>query len=142
VLVGAKGWLVDSLEKRASALVQSGQIRWLGYVPSEDLPILYAAASGFAFPSFYEGFGLPVLEAMASGIPVLTSNCSCLPEWAENVCIQVNPEDIPTITSGLERLLADAPFREMARRAGPTRAAAFSWNRFVDRTVAVYRQVI
>ncbi len=142
VLTGPKGWLSESLEERVAPLAQSGEVIQTGFVSAEDLPFLYSAAAGFASPSFYEGFGLPVLEAMASGTPVLTSSRGSLPEVAGDVGLLVDPEDVPAMTAGLERLLTDETFRERARREGPRRAAGFTWGKCVDRTVDVYRKVV
>lgn len=142
VLVGPKGWLMGAIEKRARPLADKGQLRQLGYVPHEDLPAIYAAASGFAFVSHYEGFGLPALEAMASGVPVLASDCSALPEVVGNVGLQVSPNDIPAITSELQRLIEDAELRAAARTEGPKRAADFTWENTVEKTIGVYRGVL
>lgn len=142
VLVGGKGWLSEALERQIEPLERQGRVRRLGYVASEDLPFIYGAAHAFAFPSFYEGFGLPPLEAMACGIPVMISNRSSLPEVAGDAALQVDPEDVGAMTLGLERLLSDAAFRGNAAAAGPRRAAEFTWERCVDRTVGVYRQVL
>lgn len=138
VLVGAKGWLSEALERRLTPLERKGQIHRLGYVSQQDLPVIYAGARAFALPSLYEGFGLPVLEAMASGVPVLTSNRSSLPEVVEDTGILVEPESVENISQGLERLLVDEIFRVKAREKGLERARQFSWERCVDETVAVY----
>ncbi len=142
VLTGPKGWLSESLEERVAPLARSGEVIQTGFVSAEDLPFLYSASAGFASPSFYEGFGLPVLEAMASGTPVMTSDRGSLPEVAGDVGLLVDPEDVPAMTAGLERLLTDETFRERARREGPRRAAGFTWEKCVDRTVGVYRRVM
>jgi len=105
------------------------------------LPYLYAGALSFAYPSLYEGFGLPVLEAMACGTPVLASNSSSLPEVVGDVGLLVNPQDPDDLRAGLRRLLEDEQFRRAARREGPRRAANFSWDACVQRTVQLYRQV-
>ena len=141
-VVGMKGWLSDALERQLEPLERRSRVRRLGYVAHEDLPFVYAGAHAFAFPSFYEGFGLPPLEAMACGVPVLISNRSSLPEVAGDAALQVDPEDVEAMTRGLERLLGDEGFRARAVRAGPERAAGFTWERCVDRTVDVYRRVI
>ncbi len=142
VVVGMKGWLSEALERQLEPLERRGSVRRLGYVAAEDLPFVYAAAHAFAFPSFYEGFGLPPLEAMACGVPVLISNRSSLPEVAGDAALQVDPEDVEAMTRGLERLLSDSAFRARAAQAGPPRAAGFTWERCVDRTVDVYRRVM
>ena len=104
--------------------------------------MIYAGAHAFAFPSLYEGFGLPVLEATASGIPALTSNRSSLPEVAGDAALLVDPEDVDALTAGLERLLTDAEWRALAVERGLRQASQFSWGRCVEETVAVYRRAL
>ena len=140
-IAGPKGWLTGEMERRLSAPLRRGEVRLLGYVSSPELPLLYAAAAGFAFPSFYEGFGLPVVEALASGVPVLASDRASLPEVLGDAGLQVDPESVEAMTAGLERLLADEEFRKNSRESGPLQARRFSWPAFVDRTVEVYRRV-
>ena len=142
VIVGARGWLTGELERRLEPLERGGQIKRLGYVPQADLPSIYAGAHAFVFPSLYEGFGLPVLEAMASGIPALTSNRSSLPEVAGDSALLVDPEDVNALTVGLERLLTDVEWRALAVERGLRQASLFSWERCVDETVAVYRRAL
>ncbi|UXI67954.1 glycosyltransferase [Tahibacter amnicola] len=139
IVVGARGWLDAPLARVIEPLEQQGQVRRLGFVTDEDLPLLYAGALGFAFPSVYEGFGLPLLEAMASGVPVLTSNAACMPEVAGDVALRVDPFDVDAISAGLQRLVEDASWRAQARTQGIERAAGYSWTRTVDATIAVYR---
>lgn len=140
VLIGASGWLTEELEQHLTPLERTGQVRRLGYVAQEDLPLLYAGAFAFAYPSLYEGFGLPVLEAMTCGVPVLTSDRSSLPEVAGDAALLVNPDDVDAITAGLEKLLTDADWRSSAVEKGLQQARRFSWERCVEETVAVYRQ--
>lgn len=142
VIVGARGWLAGELERRLEPLERGGQIKRLGYVPQEHLPSIYANAHAFVFPSLYEGFGLPVLEALASGTPALTSNRSSLPEVAGDAALLVEPEDVNALTAGLERLLTDAEWRALAVERGLRQASLFSWERCVDETVAVYRRAL
>lgn len=142
VIVGARGWLTKELEQRLEPLERGGQIKRLGYMRQEDLPLIYAGAHAFAFPSLYEGFGLPVLEAMASGVPALTSNRSSLPEVAGDAALLVEPEDVDAITAGLERLLTDGEWRAQAVERGLRQARLFSWERCVEETVAVYRRAL
>jgi len=142
VIVGARGWLTGELERRLVPLERSGQIKRLGYVSQEDLPLIYSSAHAFVFPSLYEGFGLPVLEALASGTPTLTSNRSSLPEVAGDAALLVDPENVDTLTAGLERLLTDAEWRAQATERGLRQARQFSWERCVDETVAVYRRAL
>lgn len=142
VIVGARGWLNEALEQCLEPLERRGQARRLGYIAQEDLPLLYAGAWAFAFPSIYEGFGLPVLEAMRSGLPVLTADRASLPEVAGDAAILVDPEDVDAITAGLERLLTDAAWRALAVERGLRQAQSFSWARCVEETVAVYQAAL
>jgi alpha-1,3-rhamnosyl/mannosyltransferase len=142
VIVGARGWLSSELERTLAPLEANGSARRLGYVTEEDLPLIYAGARGFAFPSLYEGFGLPVLEALASGTPVLTSNVSSLPEVAGDIAIGVDPLDEDALRAGLERLLDDDAWRNAASSRGVQHAAHYPWSRCVDETIAVYREAL
>src|SRR5213075_1474545 len=102
-------------------------VRFLGYLPEETLAVMYRLAGVFVFPSLYEGFGLPPLEAMASGTPVVTSNVSSLPEVAGGAAILVDPYDPSAIADGIERVLSDPALRQELRRKGLARAREFSW---------------
>lgn len=134
VLAGAQGWGSETLH----ALIQQSGIRYLSYLPEHALPALYAGARLFAFPSIYEGFGLPVLEAMASGVPVLTSNCSTLPEVSAGAGLLVDPLDTVAIRDGLVRGLEDDPWRAMAIECGRIRAGQLTWDSCVARTLDLY----
>jgi glycosyltransferase involved in cell wall biosynthesis len=127
VLVGAIGW--DTDETLAAVAQHRSLVRQLGHVPDEDLAALYRGAALFAYPSLYEGFGLPVLEAMAAGAPVLTSNLSSLPEVAGDAALYVDPRDVGSIAGGLERGLTDRDAAAALAARGRERAAAFSWDR-------------
>ena len=113
-------------------------VRFLGFVSAETLQILYRLASAFVFPSLYEGFGLPPLEAMASGTPVVTSNVSALPEVVGDAAMLVDPEQADAIADGVIRVLSDEPFRANLVRKGLARARQFSWDRSVRRTWDIY----
>ena len=116
-------------------------VRFLGYVNDETLRTLYRLASLFVFPSLYEGFGLPPLEAMASGTPVVTSNQSSLPEVTGDAAVLVDPYDVSSIVDGMRRVLTDRTLADELRRRGPERAREFSWARSVAKTRQVYEQV-
>jgi glycosyltransferase involved in cell wall biosynthesis len=111
-----------------------------GYVPYEDLPALYNGAEILVFPSLYEGFGLPVLEAMACGCPVITSNVSSLPEVCGDAAILINPDNVDEITDAMERVLSDGKLREEMKRKGLKRAKMFSWEKAARETLQVYYQ--
>jgi glycosyltransferase involved in cell wall biosynthesis len=117
------------------------QVRFLGYVGDDQLAILYRLASVFVFPSLYEGFGLPPLEAMASGTPVVTSNVSSLPEVVGDAAVLVNPYDVDAIVDGLRRVLTDPVLAADMSRKGIERAREFSWERSVAKTWAVYQTI-
>lgn len=134
-LVGPRGWEDESIVAKASA----ANARLLGRVSDEELRALYAGASAFAYPSLYEGFGLPPLEAMAAGAPVLTSNLSSLPEVVGDAAVLVDPTDVAAISRGLERLLTDTVFADDLRSAGRRRARDFSWDRTATDTLAAVR---
>ncbi len=116
-------------------------VRFLGYLPEETLAVMYRLAGVFVFPSLYEGFGLPPLEAMASGTPVVTSNVSSLPEVAGDAAILVDPHDPHAIADGIYRLLTDEQLRRDLRLKGLARARQFSWEESVRRVRAIYREV-
>jgi glycosyltransferase involved in cell wall biosynthesis len=125
-------------------VVRSGvqnDVRFLGFIPIEVLRIFYDAAKIFVFPSLYEGFGLPPLEAMAHGTPVVTSNATSLPEVVGNAAVLVNPENVFEIMRALHRVLTDQPLRERMKERGYQQAMKFSWENSVRRVLEVYRQV-
>lgn len=141
VLTGARGWL----NERVRPLIERGQtegwLRYLGFVPQADLPAIYAGAHAFAMISIYEGFGLPLLEAMASGVPVLTSDRSCMPEVTDGAALLVDPDDVDVIRVQLARLIEDTPWRAGATDRGLARAGALTWERCLEQTTEVYRSV-
>ena len=116
-------------------------VRFLGHLPEETLAVMYRLAAVFVFPSLYEGFGLPPLEAMASGTPVVTSNVSSLPEVVADAAVLVDPHDPNAIADGIERVLIDEHLRQDLRRKGLARANQFSWERSVRRVREIYGEV-
>jgi len=142
VLAGGKGWLYDELFASVEALGLNEQVIFPGYVMSEELPLWYNAATLLAYPSVYEGFGLPVLEAQACGTPVLTSNVSSLPEAAGDAAVMVDPYDVESLAEGLNRLLAGESLRHDLRAAGLVHAKKFSWPRAAQDTARVYHRAL
>jgi glycosyltransferase involved in cell wall biosynthesis len=127
VLAGGRGWLYEDIFAEAER--HGDRVRILGFVDEADLPALYRNAALFAFPSLYEGFGLPVLEAMACGTPVVCSNVSSLPEVAGDAALLVDPLDIASIAEAMARVLQDAGLRQDMVARGRSQAARFTWAR-------------
>ena len=141
VIAGARGWLSKNLQQRIEMLVNRGDVISLGYIDSEDLPYIYAGAKGFVLPSLYEGFGLPILEAMAAGTPVLTSTSSSLPEVADGAAILTNANDIEDIARGMVKLIEDDLWRATAIEKGLNRACKYTWQACVNKTIEVYQKI-
>jgi glycosyltransferase involved in cell wall biosynthesis len=142
ILAGGAGWLSDSLHEKIDNYTRQGWLRYLGFVPEADLPALYAGAHLFALPSSYEGFGLPVLEAMASGTPVVTSNRSSLPEITQGAALLVDPDDVGELREFITKGLGDDGWRSEARSRGLTIAQGYSWKRCIRQTVSVYERIL
>jgi len=141
VIVGKLGWKYDAFLQSLKTLGIQDKIKFLGYVPDTDLPIIYKHASVFVYPSVYEGFGLPVLEAMAYGTPVITSNVSSLPEVAGDAALLVNPYDEGQIAEGMDKVLSDPELRRQLIRRGREQVKKFSWMETASRTLELYEQV-
>ncbi len=142
VVAGAQGWLNDPVREHARKLGLGESVRFPGYIDPGDVAALYSLATVFAYPSLWEGFGLPVLEAMACATPVLTSSVSSLPEVAGDAAVLVPPTDVDAIAAGLGRLLENGALRADLSERGRRRAAQFSWERCARDTLAVYRAVV
>ena len=132
----------QELRELAGARGLAGDVRFLSWVSAEELDSLYAAADCFVFPSLYEGFGFPVLEAMARGVPVATSGRASLAEVVGDAALMFDPEDEASIAQAIEKLLGDEPLRDRLRAAGGERAARFTWQRAAELTVASYRRAL
>lgn len=141
VLAGSAGYGADEILARIAASPCRDRIQLLGYVPAAELAGWYARAAIFAFPSLDEGFGLPVLEAMAAGAPVLSSNRAAIPEVAGDAAWLVNPEDAAELTGALVELSVSPERREKMARRGLQRAAQFSWDEAVRKTWQLYREL-
>lgn len=141
VIAGMQGWMTAQFDALARGAVAAGTVRLLGYVPDESLPFLYAGAALFAYPSLYEGFGLPPLEALASGTATLVSDCSSLPEVVGDAARRVAPLDVEQWHAELRALLERENERAGLAALGPDRARQFSWRRMAAQTIDVYRAV-
>jgi glycosyltransferase involved in cell wall biosynthesis len=142
VIAGGKGWLDAPLYSRVAELHLEDQVQFLGFTPDEDLPALYSAAHAFAYPALYEGFGLPPLEAMACGIPVLASNSSSLPEVVGDAAVMVDPLDIEAITAGLRQLLEDDTLRNSLIDRSKLRVQKFNWQNAASKLRETYSDVL
>ncbi|CNJ45926.1 group 1 glycosyl transferase [Yersinia aldovae] len=142
VICGFSGWNSESLHRRFEKAAQQGWLLYLGYLSSNDLPLLFSGARTFLFPSLYEGFGLPVLEAMASGVPVVCSNAASLPEVLGESGLMCEALDVEGLTTAIIKSLEDEDWRTTAIAAGLVRANTFSWKRCAQATIKAYKQVL
>ncbi len=141
VITGSRGPSFEAMIDLISEKNLGTRIHLLQYVSREDLPALYSGATGFVFPSLHEGFGIPVLEAMACGTPVITSNLSSLPEVTGTAGILVNPYDTASIANAMENLLSDASLRKGLSEKGLARSGGFSWERTAKLTLSVFEEM-
>ena len=141
VLAGPGGWLNEEIYKAPEKFNISNHVRFLGFVPDEDLPALYSGAIGLTFPSLYEGFGLPLLEAFACGCPVLTSEGGATEEVAGDGAVLVDPKDIKKITAGMNKLATNADFRQKLINKGGDRVEDFSWEKSAREVLKVFEKV-
>lgn len=140
VLVGSKGWLNQDLHQQIRKLVNQGQILSLGYVSQAELQQLYAAAKLTAFPSFYEGFGLPIIESMASGTPVLTSQNSAMQEVAAGHAMLCDPLNTDSIVEALQQAVSEEGWLAQSQQAGLQHAKSFTWQRCAELTVKAFEE--
>ncbi len=141
VLIGMPGWHTSALEQQIAPLIAAKQVRQTGYVPRAELAVLTAGALAMVYPSMYEGFGLPVLESMACGVPVICANTSALPEVVGDTGILVDPKDDGDLVHAFSRMIEDQPLRSELSQRARRRASHFTWSHCADRTVAVYQSV-
>jgi glycosyltransferase involved in cell wall biosynthesis len=141
-VAGGSGWRTSPIFDTVTRLELESDVRFLGFVPDAEQPLWYNAARLFVFPSLYEGFGLPVLEAMACGTPVISSSSASLPEVGGKAAILVSAHDRGALTREMQRVLDDAQLATEMRAAGRIQASRFSWQAMTDRTVASYEQAV
>lgn len=141
VLAGASGWHNEALNELIEDAARDGTVRRLGFVSEASLAALYAGAALFIYPSRYEGFGLPVLEAMAHGVPCMIADAACLIEVASGAAAIIDPDDRDSFTAAIADKLEDLTWRESASLAGKAVAGSYSWEACAARTVDVYRRV-
>jgi alpha-1,3-rhamnosyl/mannosyltransferase len=142
LLLGSEGWNSEGLHQQIERSCAEGWLKYQGFVPEADLPALYAGARLFVYPSLYEGFGLPVLEAMASGVPVVTSLDPALTEVSGGASLAVEPDDEDALLLAVIRGLEDEEWRGEASSKGLQVASKFTWERCVEQTAAVYKKVM
>lgn len=142
VIAGGQGWLDSPIYRTIESLGLGERVQFTGFARDEDLPALYSDAACMAYPSLYEGFGFPVLEAMACGTPVLTSTASSMPEVAGDAAILVDPYNVDAIRDGLERLLDDDALRADLAVRGRAQAQRFTWARAAEQLGRVYRKLL
>jgi len=142
VIAGDKGWLYEEIFKEVDRSDLKHEILFLGVVRDADLPMLYNCADMFVYPSLYEGFGLPPLEAMACGIPVIISNTSSLPEVIGNAGIMVDPGDVNSLSEAMYNVLEDKELRSQMSKNGLKRAKLFSWEKAAKEILEIYDEAL
>jgi glycosyltransferase involved in cell wall biosynthesis len=140
-IAGMKGWLNHEFEAAITQLVDAGEAKILGFVPDESMNALYAGARLLVYPSIYEGFGLPPLEAMACGTPVITANCSSLPEVVGDAGIQIDPYDCDAIHAALASLIEDDGLHQRLSQVSIQRAKTFTWRRTAEETLKIFEDL-
>jgi glycosyltransferase involved in cell wall biosynthesis len=142
VIVGRLGWMYESVLEEIEKSGLQDRVFFAGYIPIQDLPIVYNLADVFVYPSIYEGFGLPPLEAMACGTPVITSAVSSIPEHVGDAGILVAPNDAQALASAMAAVLSDQVLRKQLMEKGPKQASKFTWERTARETLQVYQKLI
>lgn len=142
VITGAMGWGNSPLARLVDELSLHSDVFFSGFIPDDEMPGLYAGAGFFVYPSLYEGFGLPVLEAMAGGAPVITSNVSSLPEVAGDAAILIDPRSVEELSAAMLKLAGDEELRNIMRDKGMKQAARFSWERTAQETWNLYEKAL
>jgi glycosyltransferase involved in cell wall biosynthesis len=142
VLVGGKGWMYDEIFQRVQALSLEERVRFTGYVPDDELPLWYNAASALVYPSYYEGFGMPVLEAMACGTPVIAAQTSAIPEAAGDAALLFDPQDKEALRERMAAVLDDPSLAATMRQNGLSRAAHYAWPRSARAMLGVYQRAL
>ena len=142
IIGGRKGWLYEEIFAKVTELKLEDAVHFCGFVADADLPALYSGADFVAYPSLYEGFGLPIVEALACNTPVLTGNNSCLPEAAGPGALYVDVQDTDSIAAGIVQLATDSALRQYLARKGRAHAAHFTWERSADQLLAAYQETL
>jgi glycosyltransferase involved in cell wall biosynthesis len=142
VLVGMKGWHTSALEEQMAPMIRAGEVRQLGYLSREDLATVIAGALTLIYPSIYEGFGLPPLEAMACGVPVIASDVSSLPEVVGDTGLLINPHDPEAVAQAIQMLVTDSNTRRNLSLKALERSKEFTWDQCVTQTIDAYQQVL
>jgi glycosyltransferase involved in cell wall biosynthesis len=142
VIAGGRGWLDSPIYQAVTDHGMGERVHFIGFARDDDLPALYSAARCLAYPSLYEGIGLPVLEAMACGIPVITSNISSMPEIAGDAALLIDPYRVDALTGALDQLLSDETLREDLITRGFEQVACFTWTRAAQQLRSLYQQML
>jgi glycosyltransferase involved in cell wall biosynthesis len=141
VIAGRKGWMYEEIFKLVREFRLQNDIYFPGYIEDGDVPLLYRGAEAFVFPSLYEGFGMPPLEAMACGVPVITSNTSSLPEVVGDAGLRINPKDIEQLSYAMVKILEDSELRVNCVKKGLERAQNFTWENSAKKVIDIYHEL-
>lgn len=141
VMVGKKGWLYGEIFETVRSLKLDNDVIFTGYIGDKELPLVYSGAELFVYPSSYEGFGLPPLEAMSCGVPVITSNVSSLPEVVGDAALLIDPEDINELSGAMDKAINDTALREQMIKKGLERSGMFSWEKAAQETLGLWNRV-